>query len=86
MADLVATDRPLTQQPSFSGDVSMSDLHSIPAATSGKPAELSPNFPLFAHTPRRWAKKNKGKMYYFGSWDDPDAALREYRWKRTGVL
>ena len=37
-----------------------------------------PDFPLFAHATRRWAKKVRGKLHYFGPWDDPDGALAKW--------
>jgi integrase len=43
-----------------------------------KPDKPYPEFPLFPHDRGKWAKKIKGKMIYFGSWDDPFGALAEY--------
>ena len=45
---------------------------------SAKPIKPRPDFPLFAHNTGRWAKKFKGKMHYFGPWNDPDGAYRRY--------
>ncbi len=38
-----------------------------------------PSFPLTPHQNGQYCKKIRGKLHYFGTVDDPDAALQEYR-------
>src|SRR5437899_12234953 len=59
----------------------MTESHSTPHYTSGKPSKPEkphPEFPLFAHATGYWAKKIRGKLHYFGPWSDPDGALAKY--------
>lgn len=43
-----------------------------------KPEKPYPEFPLYAHRNGCWAKRIRGKIHYFGKWEDPQAALDNY--------
>lgn len=45
---------------------------------SEKPTKPHPDFPLYPHPCGQWAKTVRGRKYYFGSWDDPQAAIDEW--------
>ncbi len=60
----------------------MSVSHSTTEPARSKPAKPSkpyPEYPLTAHPAGYWCKKIRGKLYYFGPWDDPDGALKKYQ-------
>lgn len=45
---------------------------------SKKPKKPRADFPLTPHNNGRWCKRIRGRLHYFGRWDDPDGALVEY--------
>ena len=53
---------------------------------SEKPEKPHPDFPLFAHDTRRWAKKVLGKIHYFGRWEDPQGALKNWLEQKDDLL
>ncbi len=53
----------------------MSEVNPI---TLARPSKPYPEFPLFAHATGRWAKKIRGRLHYFGRWEDTDGALAKY--------
>ena len=64
----------------------MSTAKSTTKRRGNKPAKPSADFPLFAHQNGQWAKKVRGRLHYFGVWDDPSAALNRWREVRKDLL
>jgi integrase len=53
-------------------------------ATTAKPAKPEGS-PIYPHNSGKWAKKIRGKLYYFGRWDDHEAAVNEYEAVREAL-
>jgi integrase len=43
-----------------------------------KPVKPNPSFPLTPHNNGQWCKKIRGKIRFFGIWEEPEAALENY--------
>ena len=56
------------------------------ATKQTKPSKPHPDFPLYAHSGKVWAKKILGKLWYFGPWDDPQGALEKYLAQKDTIL
>ncbi len=46
-------------------------------ATHAKPNKPLKDLPLYAHSSDQRARRIHQRVYYFGSWDDPQAALND---------
>jgi integrase len=65
--------------------LSMFDNHFTGNSVRSKPQKPYPEFPLYAHAAGVWAKRIRGKVHYFGKWDDPDGALAKYLEQRDAL-
>ena len=67
-------------------DQGMTSTHSSRKSRGDKPAKPSKDYPLTPHGNGQWCKKIKGKVWFFGTWDDPQAALEKYVDEKDDIL
>lgn len=51
-----------------------------------KPSKPRRDYPLTAHPSGQWCKRVNGKLYYFGKWDDPQAAEEKWEARKHAIL
>ena len=56
-----------------------------PEGDSNRPSKPYADYPLTSHPCGQWCKKIRGKLYYFGPWNDPDGALKNYRARKDDL-
>jgi hypothetical protein len=70
----------------FQGATMTTPILSSRGRKANKPSKPRKDFPLFAHASGQWAKKVRGKLFYFGKWDDPIAAEKKWDREKEALL
>lgn len=58
---------------------------SAPLKSERKPDKPYPGFPLYSHRNGQWCKRIRKTIHYFGTWDDPQAAVDLYEFQREAL-